>query len=81
MGGGLMTETKEYIDTGDRIVVKDVTPEHNGFGSTSLKEHHLGMHGIVSYNDGWGHCRVLLDNGDEVSCWNGKHLEYEEKGS
>jgi hypothetical protein len=70
-------DEKGYIDTGDRVIIKSVELVHNGFGGTSLRPEHLGMHGIVLRNDGWGHCRVQLDNGDEISCWNGKHLDSE----
>lgn len=70
--------TKNYIDTGDRIVVSSTDNANTGFGGGSLRPEHLGMHGKVLRNDGWGHCSVLLDNGDEVSCWNGANLSLEE---
>lgn len=67
-----------YIDTGDRIVVK-ATGTSNGFGSSTLKDEHVGMHGIVVSNDGYGNCRVKLDNGEYASCWNGQSLDFEAK--
>lgn len=73
----MMPKDKGYISTGDRIVVKNVENFNSGFGGTSLREEDLGQIGVVIHEDGWGHCEVRLDNGREISCWNGKNLDYE----
>lgn len=73
-----MPKTLGWIDTGDRVVISSVENNFTGFGSSSLKDHHLGMHGEVISNNGVGCCQVRLDNGELVSAWNGKNLTYEE---
>jgi hypothetical protein len=69
--------TRSYIDTGDRVIVKSGKNQSNGFGGSNIAEQHEGLHGLVLSNDGWGHCSVLLDNGETISCWNGANLEWE----
>lgn len=65
-----------YIDKGDRVVIKSDGTQ-TGFGGNNLKEH-KGKHGIVLRNDGFGLCKVKLDDGNEVSAWNSADLMREE---
>lgn len=67
----------DHIDAGDRVVIAS-DGNITGFGGQTLTKH-KGKHGVVLTNDGWGLCRVLLDDGEEVSAWNGADLEKEEK--
>lgn len=64
-----------YIDTGDRVVITAglAEPEH----ARSARPEHVGKHGVVESNDGWGRCEVLLDCGARIMAWNGKDLELE----
>ena len=62
----------DYIDTGDRIVVTEGVREPT-HARTALPELE-GLHGEVLDNDGWGRCRVLLDDGRTVTLWNAKDL-------
>ena len=71
------TPARSWIDAGDRVIVKCGENVGNGFGGSNIAERHEGMHGLVLSNDGFGHCRVLLDNGETISCWNGKNLDWE----
>jgi len=66
-----------YITRGDRVVVKDVENFSCGFGGSNLKPEHLHMRGVVLDENGFGHCEVQLENGDIISCWNGKNLDWD----
>lgn len=70
-----MTEQRDWIDVGDRVVVTDriAKPEH----MRSARPEAAGQHGEVVSNDGWGLCRVQLDNGTRITAWNGIDLEWE----
>lgn len=65
---------RDYIDTGDRVVIEG---EGNEFGSSDLRPH-KGQHGVVLSNDGSGFCVVRLDSGVVVYAWNGADLVWEE---
>ena len=62
-----------YIDTGDRVrlteALRDATHARPAYPAL------VGATGTVVGNDGWGLCRVALDDGGYVSAWNGIDLE------
>lgn len=68
--------TPSYIDTGDRVVVtaEIARPAH----ARGVHPEAVGQHGIVTANDGWGRCDVLLDSGLRITAWNGIDLEREQ---
>lgn len=67
---------ERYIDVGDRVVVTAAIaePAH----ARGARPEAVGQHGIVTANDGWGRCDVLLDSGVRIMAWNGIDLEWEE---
>ncbi len=65
---------KAYITVGDRVTI---LPHKGLFGSSNLQPHD-GKCGVVISEDGYGFCRVRLDDGIEVNAWNSRDLEREE---
>lgn len=65
-----------YITVGDRVVVTEgvLEDEHMRKAKPEL----VGQHGVVEDEDGWGFCRVRLDDGSMASLWNEKDLAREE---
>lgn len=65
------------LGVGDRVVVvRNMNAGPEGQESSDLSEH-IGKHGIITSNDGWGLCGVLLDDGTMVSAWNRHDLQKE----
>jgi hypothetical protein len=62
-----------YIDTGDRVRLTDALRDdvHLRPAAPDL----VGATGTVVSNDGWGLCRVALDDGGYAQAWNGIDLE------
>jgi hypothetical protein len=60
---------------GDRVIVGEhiAQPEHQ----RATYPDAVGMHGIITENDGWGLCTVALDDGTTIKAWNGADLERE----
>jgi hypothetical protein len=71
-----MPKSLGYISTGDRVVIKS-RGHQTGFGGNDLSKH-IGKHGEVLHEDGFGLCRVALDDGSRVTAWNSADLEYED---
>lgn len=67
---------KAYITVGDRVTILP----SRGLGASDLRPHD-GKHGVVIEEDGWGFCRVRLDDGTEVFAWNLRDLQHEESGT
>jgi hypothetical protein len=65
-----------FIDAGDRVVVKDAIADEAH--ARTPKPEAAGKRGVVESNDGWGLCRVLLDDGTQIMAWNTKDLEREQ---
>ena len=68
----------KYPDVGDRvIVIRNANAGSVGQQSSNLSEH-IGKHGVITANDGWGLCSVELDDGARVLAWNRYDLQKEE---
>ncbi len=65
--------SEEYITVGDRVVISP----NRGLGASNLRPHD-GKHGVVIKEDGYGYCKVRLDDGTEVYAWNIRDLERED---
>lgn len=63
--------TKNYIDEGDRVIIKQVI----GVRGSARDKSYIGKTGIVVSNDGLGLCEVKLDDGRTDIFWNSSGLE------
>lgn len=60
---------REYLDVGERVRVK----KYSGF--TGRPQHRAGEEGVIVYNNGWGLCTVVFDNGSRGNFYNDSELE------
>lgn len=65
----------DYIDMGDRVVVKPDIAE--SAHARMPRPGAIGKHGVVLENDGYGMCTVRLDDDGVIHAWNAKDLERE----
>ena len=63
--------TRDYIDRGDRVIVKQLI----GISGSVKDKSYIGKTGVVISNDGFGLCEVKLDDGRKGMFWNGNDLE------
>lgn len=68
----------EYLTDGDRVVVLEHISQ-DAHARTPRPEA-AGHHGEIINNDGWGLCKVRLDNGEVIYAWNNADLTREEDG-
>lgn len=64
---------ERYIGAGDRVIVTEGIKEKAH--ARRPRPELVGMKGIVMENDGWGLCKVELDDGTWASLWNAKDLK------
>lgn len=66
----------DFIDVGDHVFVTEGILEDAHM--RKARPELLGKQGLVVENDGWGFCRVLLEDGTYANLWNKKDLQLNE---
>ena len=65
-----------YIDVGDHVFVTEGVLEDTH--KRKARPELVGKQGLVVENDGWGFCRVLIEDGTYAHLWNTKDLRLNE---